>query len=100
MSTITPCILVLSELTPLGGFEATHGPTAEQLYNEANGAYDRGEAIAQYQEAPKRDSNNSMVRLNLALAWYKQAEFEKASAELQSLRKEHTDSRSLKRNCA
>jgi tetratricopeptide (TPR) repeat protein len=51
------------------------------------------EAIAQYQEALERDPKNSMVRLNLALAQYKQAEFEKASAELESLRKEHTGSR-------
>jgi tetratricopeptide (TPR) repeat protein len=130
MSTIALCILVLSELTSLGGFAATQGPTAEQLCNEANGAYDRGDVrraislcpqvitlqpdsvpaqtnlaaalahdgryqkgIAQYQEALKRDPKNSVVRLNLAVAWYKQAEFEKASGELASLRKEHTDSR-------
>ena len=128
--TITLGILVLSELPALGGFAATQGPTAEQLCNEANGAYDRGdalraislyqlgitlqsdsvpartnlavalahdgryqEAIVQYQEALERDPKNTMVRLNLALAQYKQAEFEKASAELESLRKEHTGSR-------
>ena len=51
------------------------------------------EAIAQYQEALERDPKNSMVRLNLAPARYRRAEFEKASAELESLRKEHTDTR-------
>jgi tetratricopeptide (TPR) repeat protein len=39
------------------------------------------EAIAQYQEALKTGPKNSLVRLNLALTWYKQAESEKASAE-------------------
>jgi tetratricopeptide (TPR) repeat protein len=108
----------------MGVFAATQGQSAEQWYNEANGAYDRGEvsraislyqqvitlpdsvpartnlavalahdgryqeAIVQYQEALKRDPQNSMVRLNLALAWYKQAESEKASAELESLQNE------------
>jgi tetratricopeptide (TPR) repeat protein len=128
--TIPLCILVLSELTALGGFATTQGPTDEQLYDEANGAYDRGdvlraislyqlaialqsdsvpartnlavalahdgryqEAIAQYQEALERDPKNSMVRLNLALARFKQPEFEKAFVELESLRKEHPDSR-------
>jgi hypothetical protein len=51
------------------------------------------EAIAQYQEALERDPKNSMVRLNLAPARYRRAEFEKASAELESLRKEHADTR-------
>jgi tetratricopeptide (TPR) repeat protein len=117
-------ILILSEPTAMGVFAATQGQSAEQLYNEANGAYDRGEvsraislyqqvitlpdsvpartnlavalahdgryqeAIVQYQEALKRDPQNSMVRKNLALAWYKQAESEKASAELESLQNE------------
>jgi hypothetical protein len=45
MRAITLCILVLSELTALGGFAATKGPTAEQLNHAANGAYDRGDAL-------------------------------------------------------
>src|SRR5579864_145035 len=49
------------------------------------------EAIAQYQEALKRDPNNLVVNLNLALALYKQTEFEKAATALEKLRQEHAD---------
>lgn len=46
------------------------------------------EAITQYQEALKRDPHNSVVQLNLALAQYKQADFEKAADALGAVRKE------------
>ena len=49
------------------------------------------EAIVQYSEALKRDPKNSVIHLNLALAWYKQAHLEKAATELENLRKEHPD---------
>jgi Flp pilus assembly protein TadD len=43
------------------------------------------EAVAEYREALKRDPKNQVVLLNLALALYKQADFENASAELARL---------------
>jgi tetratricopeptide (TPR) repeat protein len=49
------------------------------------------EAVAQYSAALERDPSSLIVRLNLALAWYKQADFEKAAAELEKLRKQHAD---------
>jgi tetratricopeptide (TPR) repeat protein len=53
------------------------------------GRYD--DAIAQYLEALKHDRQNPLVRLNLALAWYKQADFVKAADELSELRKDHPE---------
>jgi tetratricopeptide (TPR) repeat protein len=53
------------------------------------GRYD--DAIAQYLEALKHDHQNPLVRLNLALAWYKQADFVKAADELSELRKDHPE---------
>ena len=44
------------------------------------------DAVTQYEEALKRAPSSPVVRLNLALAWYKQAEFDKAAAELERLR--------------
>lgn len=49
------------------------------------------EAVTQYSAALERDPSSLIVRLNLALAWYKQADFEKAAAELEKLRKQHAD---------
>ena len=49
------------------------------------------EAIAQYREALKYDPKNAVVRLNLALAWYKQADFAQAADELRELRKDHPE---------
>src|SRR2546430_8696121 len=43
------------------------------------------DAIAQYREALKHDRQNPVVRLNLALVWYKQADFVKAADELSKL---------------
>ena len=51
------------------------------------------EAIAQYQEALKRDPHNAVIQLNLALARYKQADFEKAASELVKLRKQQPDNK-------
>ena len=53
------------------------------------GRYD--DAIAQYREALKFDRKNPLVRLNLALAWYKQADFVRAADELTELRKDHPE---------
>src|SRR5207245_1193467 len=39
----------------------------------------------------KYDPRNAVVHLNLALAWYKQAEFGKATTELERMREEHPD---------
>ena len=41
-----------------------------------------GEAIKNYKIALAHDSQNATVRLNLALAWYKQSAFDKAADEL------------------
>ncbi len=49
------------------------------------------DAIAQYGEALKYDRQNPLVRLNLALAWYKQADFVKAADELWELRRDHPE---------
>ncbi len=49
-------ILILSTLTALGVFATAQGQSAEQLYNEANGAYDRGDvsrAISLYERVVK-----------------------------------------------
>lgn len=53
------------------------------------GRYD--DAIAQYREALKYDRKNPLVRLNLALAWYKQSDFVRAADELTELRKDHPE---------
>jgi hypothetical protein len=69
--TITLGILVLSELPALGGFAATQGPTAEQLNNAANGAYDRGDAlraISVYQQGITLQPDSVPARTNLAVA--------------------------------
>lgn len=49
------------------------------------------EAINQYHEALKYDRKNALVRLNLALAWYKRADFVQAADELIALRKDHPE---------
>jgi tetratricopeptide (TPR) repeat protein len=49
------------------------------------------DAVTQYHEALQHDPKNPVVRLNLALAWYKQAEFVKAADELAGLRKDHPE---------
>jgi Flp pilus assembly protein TadD len=51
------------------------------------------EAITQYQEALKRDPHNSVIQLNLALARYKQGDFEKTATALVALRKEQSDNK-------
>jgi len=53
------------------------------------GRYD--DAIAQYREALKYDRQNPVVRLNLALAWYKESDFLKAADELARLRNDHPE---------
>ncbi|MGA2598783.1 MAG: tetratricopeptide repeat protein [Bryobacteraceae bacterium] len=49
------------------------------------GKYD--EAIENYKIALSHDSLNATVRLNLALAWYKQSAFDKAAGELTGVRR-------------
>lgn len=49
------------------------------------GKYD--EAIKNYKIALQHDSRNATVRLNLALAWYKQSAFDKAADELSEVRR-------------
>jgi tetratricopeptide (TPR) repeat protein len=50
------------------------------------------DAVVQYKEALKRDPGNPGVMLNLALARYKQAAFDKAAAEFEQLRAKHPES--------
>jgi len=71
MRTITLGILVLSELPALGGFAATQGPTAEQLNNAANGAYDRGAPYARFlctSKGLRLQPDSVPARTNLAVA--------------------------------
>ena len=49
------------------------------------------DAIVQYREALKLDPKNPITRLNLALAWYKQADFARAADVLSDLRKDHPE---------
>ena len=49
------------------------------------GNYD--EAIKNYKIALEQDSGNAIVRLNLALAWYKQSAYDKAADELTEVRR-------------
>jgi tetratricopeptide (TPR) repeat protein len=49
------------------------------------------EAIAQYHAALTQAPDDPVLRLDLALAWYKQAEFGKAAAELETLRRRQPD---------
>ncbi len=51
------------------------------------------EAIVQYNAALAQAPNDPIVRLDLALAWYKQTEFGKAALELARLRREQPDNR-------
>src|SRR5271157_2560162 len=51
------------------------------------------EAIAQYRAALSQAPDDPILRLDLALAWYKQAEFGKAASELETLRRRHPDHR-------
>ena len=57
----------------------------------ALGRYD--EAIAQYRAALALAPDDPVVRLDLALAWYKQADFAKAASELETLRRPRPDQR-------
>jgi len=64
-------ILILSELTALRVFAAAQGQSAEQLYNEANSAYDRGDvprAISLYQQVVRLQPDSVPARTNLAVA--------------------------------
>jgi len=86
MRTIAVFILVLSELTALDGFASTQGPTAEQLYNEANGAYDRGDvlrAISLYQRAITLQPDSVPARTNLAVALAHDGRYQEAIAQYQ-----------------
>jgi len=49
------------------------------------------DAIVQYDEALKLAPNNSIILLDRALGWYKQASYEKAAAELINLRTKHPE---------
>ncbi len=49
------------------------------------------EAIAQYRTALTQAPDDPVLRLDLALAWYKQAEFGKAASELEILRRQRPD---------
>jgi Flp pilus assembly protein TadD len=49
------------------------------------------EATAEYRSALRLDPQNPIVLLNFALAWYKQADFEKAAVELEHLRTRHPE---------
>jgi len=51
------------------------------------------EAIAQYREALKQDAASDTIRLDLALAWYKQTDFGKAATELELLRRKHPENK-------
>ena len=51
------------------------------------------EAITQYNAALAQAPNDPILRLDLALAWYKQAEFAKAASELEVLRRGQPDNR-------
>src|SRR5215469_3520035 len=51
------------------------------------------DAIAQYRDALKQDPESGPILLNLALAWYKQADFAKAAAEVELLRKKHSENK-------
>jgi tetratricopeptide (TPR) repeat protein len=86
MRTIALCILVLSELTALGASAAAQGPTAEQLYNEANGAYDCGDvlrAISLYQQVITLQPDSVPARTNLALALAHDGRYQEAIAQYQ-----------------
>ncbi len=52
-----------------------------------------GDAVVQYNEALKRAPDNPSVLLDFALAWYKQAVFDKAAAALEHLRTKHPENR-------
>lgn len=49
------------------------------------------DAVAQYDEALKYAPDNPSVLLDLALAWYKQAAFDKAAVQLERLRAKHSE---------
>lgn len=49
------------------------------------------EAISNYEAALARDRENSVTRLDLALAWYKQFEFDRAAAEARAVYLAHPD---------
>ena len=51
-----------------------------------------GDAVVQYNEALQRAPDNPSILLDLALAWYKQAAFDKAAAGLEHLRGMHPES--------
>ena len=51
------------------------------------------DALAQYEQALKHAPDNPIVLLNVALAWYKQGDLEKAAAELVHLRKIQPENR-------
>lgn len=103
MRTIALCTLVLSELTALGGLAATQGPTAEQLYNEANGAYDRGDvlrAIALYQRVITLEPDSVPARSNLAVALAHDGRYLEAIAQYQEALKRDPKNSMVRLNLA
>jgi tetratricopeptide (TPR) repeat protein len=79
-------ILILSEPTAMGVFAAAQGLSAEQLYNEANGAYDRGDvsrAISLYERVVKLQPDFVPARTNLAVALAHDGRYQEAIVQYQ-----------------
>ncbi len=79
-------ILILSELTALRVFAAAQGQSAEQLYNEANSAYDRGDvprAISLYQQVVRLQPDSVPARTNLAVALAHDGRYQEAILQYQ-----------------
>jgi len=89
-------MLILSALAAPGVFVAAQGQSAEQLYSEANGAYDRGEvsrAISLYQQLVSLQPDSIPARTNLAVALAHVGRYEEAIVQYQqALKRDPTNS--------
>ena len=89
-------MLILSALATPGVFVAAQGQSAEQLYSEANGAYDRGEvsrAISLYQQLVSLQPDSIPARTNLAVALAHVGRYEEAIVQYQqALKRDPTNS--------
>src|SRR5882672_2856273 len=96
-------ILILSELTALTGFAAPQGQSTEQLYNEANGAYDRGDvsrAISLYEQVVSLRPDSVPARTNLAVALAHEGRYGEAILQYQEALKRDPKNSMVRLNLA
>jgi tetratricopeptide (TPR) repeat protein len=96
-------MLIVSELMALSVFAGDQGQSPEQLYNEANSAYDRGDmsrAISLYKQVISLQPDSVPARTNLAVALAHEGRYQEAIVQYQDALKRDPKNSMIRLNLA